>query len=67
MIEFIKNLENEIGLFSVGMNVKDINTKVKELRSKGAKITMEPIPITVGTLAFLEDPNGVKIALIQHR
>jgi lactoylglutathione lyase len=39
---------------------------VKELKSKGAKITMEPIPITVGTLAFLEDPNGVKIALIQH-
>jgi lactoylglutathione lyase len=27
---------------------------------------MEPMPITVGTLAFLEDPNGVKIALIQH-
>jgi hypothetical protein len=22
---------------------------------------MEPIPITVGTLTFLEDPNGVKI------
>ena len=41
-------------------------TTVKELKSKGARITMEPTPITVGTLAFLEDPNGVKIALIQH-
>ncbi|WP_235271177.1 VOC family protein [Methanosarcina mazei] len=66
MIELIKNTENETGLFSVGMDVEDINTTVKELKSKGAKITMEPIPITVGTLAFLEDPNGVKIALIQH-
>jgi lactoylglutathione lyase len=66
MIELIKNTENKTGLFSVGMDVEDINTTVKELKSKGAKITMEPIPITVGTLAFLEDPNGVKIALIQH-
>ena len=66
MIELIKNKENEIGLFSVGMEVEDLNTTVKELKSKGAKITMEPIPITVGTLAFLEDPNGAKIALIQH-
>lgn len=66
MIELIKNTENETGLFSVGMDVEDINTTVKELKSKGAKITMEPTPITVGTLAFLEDPNGVKIALIQH-
>ncbi len=66
MIELIKNTESEIGLFSVGIEVKDLNTTVKELKSKGAKITMDPIPITVGTLAFLEDPNGAKIALIQH-
>ncbi|MFX1317494.1 MAG: VOC family protein [Promethearchaeota archaeon] len=66
MIELIKNTENEIGLFSVGMEVNDLNTTVKELKSKGAKITMEPVSITVGSLAFLEDPNGAKIALIQH-
>ncbi|NHI93551.1 MAG: VOC family protein [Candidatus Lokiarchaeota archaeon] len=66
MIELIKNKEYQTGLYSVGMDVEDINTTVKELKSKGAKITMEPIPITVGTLAFLEDPNGVRIALIQH-
>ena len=66
MIEIIENPTDEPGLFSVGMDVEDINTTVKELKSKGAKITMEPTPITVGTLAFLEDPNGVRIALIQH-
>jgi lactoylglutathione lyase len=65
MVEIIKKVD-EPGLFSIGMDVEDINTTVKELKSKGAKITMNPIPITVGTLAFLEDPNGVKIALIQH-
>ncbi|WP_424353983.1 VOC family protein [Methanobacterium sp. MBAC-LM] len=66
MIEIIKNPVDEPGLFSIGMDVEDVNAAVKELKSKGAKITMEPTPITVGTLAFLEDPNGVRIALIQH-
>jgi Predicted enzyme related to lactoylglutathione lyase len=66
MVELIKNPTDEPGLFSMGMDVEDINATVKELKSKGAKITMEPTPITVGTLAFLEDPSGVRIALIQH-
>jgi len=66
MIELIKSTNYKTGLYSVGMDVEDINTTVKELKTKGAKITMEPIPITVGTLAFIEDPNGVRIALIQH-
>lgn len=68
MIELIEDTENpqEPGLFSVGMEVEDINTTVKELKSKGAKITQEPTPILVGTLAFLKDPNGAQIALIQH-
>lgn len=66
MIEIIEDSVHDIGLFSVGMDVEDLNATLEELRSKGARITMEPVPITVGTLAFLEDPNGVRIALIQH-
>jgi len=66
MIELIKSTEKEIGLFSVGMDVKDFNSTVKERKSKGIKITMEPVLISVGNLAFLEDRNGAKIALIQH-
>ncbi|MBN2168580.1 MAG: VOC family protein [Actinobacteria bacterium] len=68
MIELIENkeLSQETGLFSVGMEVEDVNTTVTELKSKGARITMEPTPIEVGTLALLEDPNGTQIALIQH-
>ena len=67
MIELIKNTRDEPGFYSVGMDVEDINATMKELKLKGAKITMEPIPITVGFLAFVEDPNGVRIALIQHK
>ncbi|MDD3984943.1 MAG: VOC family protein [Methanobacterium sp.] len=66
MIELIKNTENETGLFSVGMEVEDINITVQKLKSKGAKITKEPTQIIIGTLAFLEDPNGTTIVLIQH-
>jgi lactoylglutathione lyase len=66
MIELIQNPHDEAGLYSVGMDVEDLNATVKELRAKGAKITMEPVPITVGLLAFCEDPNGVRIALVQH-
>ena len=66
MVEIIQNPVNEPGLFSMGMDVEDLETTLKELKAKGAKVTMEPTPITVGTLAFIEDPNGIRIALIQH-
>ena len=66
MIELIKNTEHEIGLFSVGIEVEDLDATVEELKSKGANITMGPVPITDGSLAFVEDPNGARIALIQH-
>jgi lactoylglutathione lyase len=42
MVEIIKNPVDEPGLFSIGMDVEDINTTVKELKSKGATITMDP-------------------------
>ena len=66
MVELIKNQEDAPGLYSVGMEVEDMAATVERLRSKGAKITKGPVPISVGMLAFLEDPNGVRIALIQH-
>jgi lactoylglutathione lyase len=69
MIELIENVENpqKPGLFLVGMEVENMNTKVKELKSKGAKITRGPTQVADGAIiAFLQDPNGVEIELIQH-
>ncbi|MDD3454936.1 MAG: VOC family protein [Methanobacteriales archaeon] len=66
MIELIKNPVDEPGLFCIGMEVENLKAKIEELKSKGAKVTMEPTPITVGLLAFIEDPNKARIALIQH-
>ncbi|BDH79923.1 MAG TPA: VOC family protein [Methanothermobacter sp.] len=66
MLELIRSPLDEPGLFSIGIEVEDLKAKIKELKSKGAKVIMEPTPITVGLLAFIEDPNGARIALIQH-
>ena len=51
----------------IGMEVDDMNTTAKELIEKGAKFTRDPIEVGDGAkLAFLKDPNGVEIELIQH-
>jgi lactoylglutathione lyase len=76
IIELIENTENsqdplekpqKPGLMAMGIEVEDMDTIVKELKSKGAKFTQEPMTIKIGKLAFLEDPNGVRIALVQHQ
>lgn len=67
MVEIIENPTDEIGLFSIGIDVEDLDVTLKELKSKGVKVTMETTQTTVGTMAFIEDPNGVKIALIHHK
>ncbi|MGB7967971.1 MAG: VOC family protein [Methanobacterium sp.] len=67
MLELIQNPVDDIGLFSVGMDVENLESTIKELKAKGAKVTMEPTQISVGSLAFIEDPNGIRIALIQHK
>ncbi|GAB4124357.1 MAG: VOC family protein [Acidobacteriota bacterium] len=66
-VEIIQNPTGPPGLYSIGMEVDDLEATVQELKEKGVKILMAPIPITVGYLVFVEDPNGARIALIQHR
>lgn len=66
MIELIKDYVNDTGFYSIGMEVNDMDEAMQELKSKGAKILKEPIPISVGSCAFIEDPNGVRICLIHH-
>lgn len=67
MVELIENGSSEVGLYSVGMDVDDLEATVERLTAKGATITMEPVPTLVGSLAFVQDPNGARIALIEHR
>jgi len=53
----------------VALGVEDIYGMVETLRARGAKVTREPGPMKHGgsTIAFIEDPNGYKIELIELR
>ncbi len=52
----------------IALGVDDIHATCERLRAAGAKITREPGPMKHGTtvIAFLEDPNGYKIELIER-
>ena len=66
MIELIEDKTNETGLFSIGMDIENMEKEVKKLKNKGIKFEMDPVKISVGSMALFKDPNGVNIVLIQH-
>ena len=54
------------GYGHIALGVRDIHGICKELEKNGAKITRPPGPMKHGTthIAFIEDPDGYKIELI---
>ena len=60
-------LGNAFGHIALG--VEGISDVVEKLRAQGAKVTREPGPMKHGgsVIAFIEDPNGYKIELIELR
>ncbi|QUS60581.1 lactoylglutathione lyase [Synechocystis sp. PCC 7339] len=59
------NLGNGFGHIALG--VEDIYGTCDKIRAKGGKVVREPGPMKHGTtvIAFVEDPDGYKIELIQ--
>ncbi len=59
-------LGNAFGHVAVG--VDDMHATCERIRRAGGKIVREPGPMKHGTtvIAFLEDPNGYKIELIER-
>jgi lactoylglutathione lyase len=57
---------NAFGHLAVG--VPDVAAACERVRSAGSKVTREPGPVKFGTtiIAFVEDPDGYKIELIQR-
>ncbi len=51
----------------LAIGCEDIRATVEALRARGVKVTREPGPMKHGTtvIAFVEDPNGYKIELIE--
>ncbi|UNC14080.1 lactoylglutathione lyase [Acidiphilium multivorum] len=53
----------------LALGVPDIYGAVEKLRAAGVQITREPGPVKFGktVIAFIEDPNGYKIELIERK
>ena len=51
----------------IALGVDDIYGTCEEIKSKGGKVVREPGPMKHGStvIAFVEDPNGYKVELIQ--
>jgi len=52
----------------IALSVADIYATCDAIKAKGGKVTREPGPMKHGTtvIAFVEDPNGYKIELIER-
>jgi lactoylglutathione lyase len=61
------DLGTAFGHLAIG--VPDIYATCETLRAAGAKISREPGPVKFGTtvIAFIEDPDGYKIELIERK
>ncbi len=57
------------GFGHLAIGVADVAATCAELRAAGVNITRAPGPVKFGTtiIAFIEDPDGYKIELIQGR
>ena len=64
-----KSYEIGGGYGHVALGVPDIRATCAKLREQGVKITREPGPMQHGTtvIAFIEDPDGYKIELIEGK
>jgi len=60
-------LGNAFGHIAIG--VPDINKSCEEIKRRGGKVVREPGPMKHGgtVIAFVEDPDGYKVELIEGR
>lgn len=65
-VELIENTNFPVGLYSVGTDVDDLDEIIFHLKANGYDILGPVIPTSVGRMTFVQDPNGVRICLIEH-
>ncbi len=63
----VEQYEIGTGYGHIALGVDDIYRTCEQIRASGGKITREPGPMKHGStvIAFVEDPDGYKIELIQ--
>lgn len=65
-IELIENTNFEVGLYSAGTDVDNLDDVVSHLKEHEYETTGPIASTTVGHMTFVLDPNGVRICLIEH-
>ena len=65
-VELIESDRFETGFYSIGTDVDNLDEVLSHLAECGVEPTLGPVDTTVGRQAFITDPNGVNICLIQH-
>jgi lactoylglutathione lyase len=65
----ISSYEIGAGYGHIALDVENIAATCEMIRAQGGKIVREPGPMKHGTtvIAFVEDPDGYKIELIQQK
>ena len=67
VIELIENKAFPTGLYSIGIDVDCLDETLAHLQENGVCVIMQPVPTQVGRMAFVQDPDGVRLALIEHK
>jgi lactoylglutathione lyase len=64
----VEKYEHGTAFGHLAIGVPDVKATCERLRAEGVKITREPGPVKFGTtvIAFIEDPDGYKIELIER-
>jgi len=65
-VELIEAPQFEVGLYSIGTDVDDLDATIAHLNMCGYEIEGEIATTSVGRQAFVLDPNGVRLCLIEH-
>ncbi len=65
-VELIESPQFDVGLYSIGTDVDDLDETIEHLKKMGYEPVGEIAQTTVGRQIFVMDPNGVRICLIEH-
>ena len=65
-VELIESPLYDVGLYSVGTDVDDLDEVIAVLRAAGHEPEGEPVTTTVGRQVFVRDPSGIRVCLIEH-
>lgn len=65
-VELIESAHFEVGLYSIGTDVDDLDEAIRHLKANGYETTGPVMATSVGRQTFVLDPNGVRLCLIEH-